>query len=142
LNDRVWLLDTHIILWLDSGDPILSQDIRDQIDDHWRAGGLVAVSAVSAWEIALLAEGGRIVLDVDPAEWMERFVSRPGFEAIPLSLNAAANACALDWFANRDPADRMLVATAIELGCVLVTVDQRIRDFAASKGGAGRLKVC
>ncbi len=128
------LLDTHIALWLDSGSPRLLQSTRALIDDRWRAGGRVFLSAVSAWEIALLVDGGRIEIDVPVEAWVSRFVGRSGVEPAPLTCQAAARAYKLRHLEHRDPADRLLIATAIELGCSLVTYDDRIQRFGKLHG--------
>ncbi len=135
------LLDTHIVLWLDNGDPKLRDATRTMIDQRWLAGGSVLVSAVSVWEIALLADTGRISLDCPPEAWMERFVGRPGIEAVPLTCRAASRAYGLQHFEHRDPADRLLVATAIELACELVTYDGPIIDNALGGGRQLGLRV-
>jgi len=135
------LLDTHIVLWLDNGDARLKEATRTMIDRRWLAGGSVLVSAVSAWEIALLADTGRINLDCPPEAWVERFVGRPGVEAVPLTCRAASRAYGLQHFERRDPADRLLVATAIELACELVTYDGPITDYALGRGRQSGLRV-
>jgi len=53
---------------------------------------------------------------------------------VPLNHEAAVRAYNLPGFAHRDPADRLLIATAIELGCPLVTYDQHITEFASQWG--------
>jgi PIN domain nuclease of toxin-antitoxin system len=128
------LLDTHIALWLDSGDPRLRPETRELIDASWTRGGSIYLSAVSAWEIALLADLGRIHLDISAPSWIERFLGRPGLTNVPLGWRAAAGAYQLGVLEHRDPADRMLMATAIDLECPLVTYDARIADFAAVHG--------
>jgi hypothetical protein len=55
---------------------------------------------------------------------------RPGIRAVPLSLDAAVRAYRLHHLENRDPADRLLIATAIALACPLVTYDARIMQFS------------
>ena len=135
------LLDTHIMLWLDSGDPKLRDSTRTMIDRCWLAGGSVLVSAVSAWEIALLADTGRISLDCPPGAWVERFVGRPGVEAVSLTCRAASRAYGLQHFERRDPADRLLIATAIELACEFVTYDGPITDYAHGRGRQLGLRV-
>src|ERR1019366_3827825 len=77
------LLDTHIALWLDSGNERLRQSTRDLIDGCWRDGGTILLSAVTAWEIALLVDAGRIALDLPVEAWVERFLGRPGIAAVP-----------------------------------------------------------
>jgi PIN domain nuclease of toxin-antitoxin system len=128
------LLDTHIALWLDSGDDRLRGSTRNLIDLCRSGGGTILLSAVSAWEIALLVDTGRIELDIPVEAWVERFVDRPGLEAVPLGHDAASRAYRLHQLEQRDPADRLLIATAIELGCPLVTYDERIARFAERHG--------
>jgi PIN domain nuclease of toxin-antitoxin system len=128
------LLDTHIALWLDSGSERLRPQTRDRIDACWRNGGAVLLSAVSAWEIALLVDTGRIDLDLPVEAWLERFVGRPGIDAVPLDLHSAARAHRLHDLEHRDPGDRLLIATAIALACPLVTYDARMVHFAERHG--------
>jgi PIN domain nuclease of toxin-antitoxin system len=106
------------------------------LEAHWRAGNALCVSAITAWEIALLADVGRIELDLAPDAWLARFLARPGIEAVALSASMATHAYPLTGLPHRDPADRLLIATAIELGCPLVTQDARILRFAAEHGAA------
>jgi PIN domain nuclease of toxin-antitoxin system len=128
------LLDTHIALWLDNGDKRLRSTTLSLIEGCWRNGGTVLISAVTAWEIALLVDNGRIDLDRPVEAWFERFVDRPGIEAVPLSHHAALRAYRLHHLRQRDPADRLLIATAIELACPLVTYDAHIVQFGRNHG--------
>ncbi len=128
------LLYTHIALWLDSGDERLQPTTRSLLDRCWQEGGQLLLSAVAAWEIALLVFRGRIAVDNSAAAWVESFLDRAGLAAAPLSPWAAARAYDLAGFESRDPADRLLIATAIELGCPLVTYDERMARFAAKYG--------
>ncbi len=131
---KALLLDTHIALWLETGDPRLLAATRVLIDACWKAGGTIFFSSVSAWEIALLVNGGRFSLDLPVDGWVERFLDRPGVEAALLTPRAAARSYQLANLEHRDPGDRLLIATAIELGCEFVTYDQRIIAFAAAGG--------
>jgi PIN domain nuclease of toxin-antitoxin system len=131
--DRL-LLDTHIVLWLDSGDQRLSSATRDLIDGCWQRGGMICFSAVTVWEIALLLDTGRIELDVSIEAWIDRFLARPGLSAIPLGTGAACRAYQFADLAHPDPADRLLIATAIELRCPMVTYDERIERFGKTHG--------
>ena len=128
------LLDTHIVLWLDSGNDRLLPSTRALVETSRRGGGTVLVSAVTAWEIALFADTERIVLDVSVEAWLRRFVERPGIEAVPLDHLAASRSYRLHNLETRDPADRLLIAAAIERGCPLVTYDARIRRFGERHG--------
>ena len=128
------LLDTHIALWLDSGDQRLRASTRALIDGSWQGDGVIHLSAVSAWEIALLVDSGRIALDVPVEAWLQRFIDRPGLSVVPLDWQVACRAYRLHHLDHRDPADRMLIATAIALACPLVTYDERIARFAERHG--------
>ena len=128
------LLDTHIVLWLDSGDDQLHPSTRALLDGCWQNGGTILLSAVTAWEVALLVDTGRIELDVPIEAWIKRFLERPGIEPAPLSQRAACRAYQLHHLEHRDPADRLLIATAIELACPLVTYDERIARFGRNHG--------
>jgi PIN domain nuclease of toxin-antitoxin system len=127
-------LDTHIVLWLDSGDRRLHAATSTLIDECWRDGGTILLSAVSVWEIALLVDTGRIALDLTVKAWVDRFLDRPGIAVVPLDHLAAARAYPLPHLEHRDPADRLLIGTAIALGCPLVSYDERISRFAARYG--------
>lgn len=135
------LLDTHIVLWLDGGDERLGEATRRTIDATWKAGGRIFLSAISVWEIAVLVDKGFIELDLPVDEWVERFLGRPGLETVPLDHAMAARAYRLHHLEHRDPADRLLIASAIGLGCPLVTHDERIRKFARARGRQYRFAI-
>jgi PIN domain nuclease of toxin-antitoxin system len=140
VTDRL-LLDTHIALWLDSGDDRLRASTRALIDGCWQNGGAILLSAITVWEIALLVDTGGIDLDVPVAAWIERFLDCPGIEAVPLGHQAASRSYQLHHLEHRDPADRLLIATAIELACPLVTYDERIVRFGKKHGRQYRFAV-
>jgi PIN domain nuclease of toxin-antitoxin system len=140
VTDRL-LLDTHVALWLDSGDERLRASTRTLIDGCWQNDGTIMLSAITAWEIALLVDTGRIDLDVPVAAWLERFLDRPGIEAVSLSHRAASRSYQLHHLEHRDPADRLLIATAIDLACPLVTYDERIVRFGKKHGRQYRFAV-
>jgi PIN domain nuclease of toxin-antitoxin system len=81
------LLDTHALLWLDSGAPMTRESIA-AIDDA-ADRGKVLVSPVSAWEIGLPVRKSRIRLDLEPLPWFERFLGLPGVRLTPLGAAAA-----------------------------------------------------
>jgi PIN domain nuclease of toxin-antitoxin system len=133
LTDDI-LLATHIALWLDNGDRRLRGSTLALIEGCWRNGGTILISAVVAWEIARLVDVGRIGLDRPAEAWIDRFVDRPGIAAVPLTHHAAARSYRLRHLEHRDPADRLLIATAIEPGCPLVIYDGRITRFSKNHG--------
>ena len=133
MTDEI-LLDTHIALWLESGSDRLRPGTLGLIDACWRDGGTVLISAITVWEIAQLLYYGRIELVRPLDDWIERFADRPGVEILPLDYRAALRSCRLDLLEHRDPADRLLIATAIERACPLITYDARIVRFGDAHG--------
>lgn len=124
------LLDTHAILWLDAGFPMTRESL-DAIEAARPEGGIL-VSPVSAWEIGTLVRKGRIALDVDAVSFVHRFLGQAGVRQIPLTVDAAAGSSFLPEPFHGDPADRMLVASARQLGVPLITRDRKILEYAAS----------
>ena len=135
------VLDTHIVLWLDSGNESLRPSTRTLIDECWRSGGTIYTSSITAWEIALLVDRGLIDLDLPVDAWVRRFLQRPGIEAVRLSHDAASRSYQLHHLEHQDPADRLLIATAIELACPMVTYDARIARFGRKHGRQYRFAV-
>lgn len=120
------LLDTHVLVWLDQDDPSLGPAARERADDALRAGEL-AVSAISFWEIAMLAAKRRIVMKMPLASWRRDLV-RSGLIEIPLDGDIGIAATELQGL-HPDPADRLILATAILNGAALLTADQRMLDW-------------
>ncbi len=123
------LLDTHILIrWLNDRSQLSSRqsEVIGAADDD----SPLLVSDISLWEIATLHSLGRIRLSIPLREWLEKAVAPPLVRRLGISPAIAAEMAALpDWF-HRDPADRILVATARTLGATLLTQDRRIVDSA------------
>jgi PIN domain nuclease of toxin-antitoxin system len=121
------LLDTHVLAWMDADDAALGSQARQTIRQAWSVGE-VAVSAISFWEVAMLAQRGRLQLPVPPNTWRADLLEA-GVREIPLDGRVAVAAAALEGL-HRDPADRFIIATALASSAVLVTADSRILDWA------------
>lgn len=123
------LLDTHVWLWWLHDPAKLSASARSTVDSA-RDSSSLAVSTMSVWELALLVKKGRLELRLSPADIVAH-CERLGFLSF-LSVTApiALGAISLEPF-HSDPADRLIVATAIHTGATLVTKDERIRDSGA-----------
>ena len=117
------LLDTHVLLWLRSGSQRVGTRTRWEVNRALQANE-GAVSAISFWEVGLLREKRRIELDFEIDEW-RRLLLREGLVEIPVDGQIAARAASLSGF-HRDPADRLIAATAIVGRHRLVTADERI----------------
>ena len=116
------LLDTHVLIWSRSGDSRLGTHTRELIEDAL-PGGELAVSAISFWEAAMLHAKGRFTLLRDATSWRDALL-REGLIEVPIDGAIAARAGQLAEL-HGDPADRLIVATALE-GHRLCTGDQRI----------------
>ena len=119
------LLDTHALLWLRLGDERLGGLTRREIERAWVADAL-AVSAISFWEVAMLADKGRIRLSEDVQAWRHEHLEQ-GVVEIPVDGEIGVGAANLTDF-HADPADRFIVATALA-GHRLVTSDRRILEW-------------
>jgi PIN domain nuclease of toxin-antitoxin system len=129
-DQELLLLDTHVWLWLVAGSADLSTEARDTISIAITAGAL-RIAAISLWEIALLASRGRIVLGKPIGLWLEEALADPAPAIDPLSPQVAIESYALPDGFHRDPADRLIVATARVANATLMTRDRRILDYAA-----------
>ena len=120
------LLDTHVLVWLLEDNSQLGHRAAHQADMAARTGGLL-VSAITFWEVALLAMRNRLTLTPPVAGWRRRVLDL-GIEEIPISGDIGILAADLDGLP-ADPADRMIAATASIQGAVLITADQAILDW-------------
>lgn len=120
------LLDTHAWLWRLLDPPRLSGAAEQAIADR---DSELFLSPVSAWETLVLARKGRLSLTPSPSEWVLDALRRSAPSAVPLSNGIAMRSESLDGFASADPADRFLVATALENDLTLVTADSAMHDF-------------
>lgn len=123
------LLDTCTALWLMNGDE-MAQEALAEIDRAAAAGETVTVSAITAWEVAMLFAKGRLVIAMSPEAWFQSLSDLPGVGIAPLTPTILARSCALPGSPPPDPADRMIIATARETGARIITRDRRILDFA------------
>jgi len=130
------LLDTHALIWWQAKSKRLSRSARAEMK---RADTLL-VSAVSCWEVATLLARGRIELDRSLDDWLDDMDADPQVELLALSPRAAIHAHALDRAGfHRDPADRLIYASAADLLVPLVTADERIHAFAKKSHPAVRI---
>jgi len=124
------LLDTHVWIWFMLANTELAVRPRNLIN-RAAAAGQLRISAISLWETALLASSGRVVLGQPLAQWIMAAISAPGLSVEPLVSQVAVEAYSLPDAFHRDPADRLIVATARVVNATLMTRDQRILDYAS-----------
>ena len=121
------LLDTHVLIWW-LQDPALLSPAQKRVTDEAGKESPLRVSDISLWEIAALHSLGRIRLAIPVREWLEKAVAPPLVRRHGISPAIAAEVARLPDSFHRDPADRILVATARTLGATLLTHDRRIRE--------------
>ena len=122
------VLDTHAWIWWVAEPERLSRKARDIIED---AAGKreVYVSSISTWEVAMLVDRSRLKLKMHVRDWIALSESLPALRFVPVDNAIALKAIFLPAYRNRDPADRIIIATAITLGKTLITKDRKIRSY-------------
>lgn len=119
------LLDTHIwVRWIESDTDPLPADVSRMIDHSDR----VSVSAISCWEVSYLVKRNRLSLPLPIDEWLQAALDESGVESLPLTAKMASRAAMLSDI-HRDPADRFIIATAVETGATLLTLDDAIKGY-------------
>lgn len=124
------VLDTHALIWWVDGNPHLSANAKSIIDTELaHEDGLVVVSSISAWEIALLVAKERLALALSTDEWLATVQDIDGVRFVPVDNRVAVQSTRLPGAFHADPADRMIVALARHLAAPLVTADTRMRRY-------------
>ena len=123
------LLDTHALVWAVEGDRRLGTNASAAIAAAERAG-VVGVSAITPWEIALLAERNRLRLAQEVGTWIEALLALPGITLMPIGPEIAIDSARLPGAFHSDPADRLIIATARHSGARLLTADGTILSYA------------
>ena len=122
------VLDTHALVWWVSGDPQLSRTAGAAIEAEGQDGEIL-ISAITAWEVAMLVKAGRLALTMDATAWLDTVVQVPAVRFVPVDVRISVQSVELPGEFHKDPADRFIVATARHLGAPLVTADLKIRDY-------------
>ena len=122
------LLDTHVWVWWVSQSVSLPGPVEALLLTGMSKGALF-VSCISAWEVALLVRRGRLVLSMEVDDWIARSQALPFLSFVPIDNRIALRATNLPAPLHDDPADRMIVATALSLGAKLVTKDEKLRRY-------------
>ncbi len=121
------LLDTHIFIWAFATPELLNSRVKkalnNQANELW-------LSPITVWEIAILNEKGRIVLDLPHRQWINKALEQVPFVEAPLIHAVALSSRAIE-LPHQDPADRFLIATAQVYKLTFVTADKTLLESKA-----------
>lgn len=121
------LLDTHAWIWFIDAPEKLGRKAATAIDRERKAGRNLHISCISTWEVHMLASKQRLSLAIAPELWVHRCekLSILRFHPVDNSIaHLSVTACAS---MHSDPADKIIVATALYLGASVVTCDEKIK---------------
>ena len=122
------LLDTHAAIWLSTEGQLRSNGKEAVLAAA--ADNQIHISPISAWEVATLVAKGRVALTMSVKAWFFRLVGLEGAVLAEMPPDVLIDSVSLPGLPPKDPADRILAATAREFGLTLVTRDQRLLDYA------------
>ena len=123
------LLDTCAIIWIALGQPS-KPEVRAAMREAAKFGRSVGVSPISAWELGLLSAKGKLSATQSAAAIFGDVLATPGVRVEALTPSLLIDSSFLPGTLHRDPADRILIATARALDLMLVTRDEAILNYA------------
>ena len=126
------VLDTHAWIWFASKPETLSKKARKALDAAVNDKN-VLISSISVWEVALLVKNKRLKLSMDVLDWIAKSENLPFIQFIPVSNSIAVKSVNLPPPLHPDPADRIIIATALSIGAPLVTKDKKIAAYSHVK---------
>lgn len=122
------ILDTCTLIFM-TGKARLATAAVEKLRATSESGGLTYISPISAWEIGMLASRGRLQLLIRPERWFANLFDAPGVRLADLSPDLLIASSYLPGKPPKDPTDRIIAATARELGATLVTRDRALLDY-------------
>ena len=125
---RKYLLDTHVWVWWNMHPAKLSAKVKGLLCAPTRYDELL-LSVISLWEFCKLLEKKRIGISMDPEEWIRVALEMPKLRLVSLSPAVAYVSTTLPQPFHDDPADQIIVASAKEEGAIILTSDERIREY-------------
>jgi PIN domain nuclease of toxin-antitoxin system len=122
------LLDTCALIW--AANLPATPALRDLLNEAWATETSVWVSPITAWEIGNLAAMGRIGIARPVLPWFAETTEKAGAQVTSIDARILVASTELPPSIHRDPADRIIVATARHFGLRIVTRDRKILDYA------------
>jgi PIN domain nuclease of toxin-antitoxin system len=119
------ILDTHIWFWFINGS---FERFPAQWLEQIRKADIVAVSAISCYEIALAYNKGRLAIHIPVQDWLTDSLAPAGIELLPLTPEITVRAINLSTI-HKDPFDRLIIATALEYEAKLASVDSLFSKY-------------
>ncbi len=123
------VLDTHAWVWFISNPELLSERAKRYVDAAVEEKAIM-ISSISVWEVALLIAKKRLILTLELNDWIAKSEMLPFFKFIPVDNSIAIKSVNLPQPLHSDPADRIIIATAISLGAPIVTKDEKILNYS------------
>ncbi len=124
------LWDTHAAIWI-AQQARLAQAALDALRAAHRDGVPSYVSPITAWEVGMLVSRGRLQLLIRPERWFANLFEIPGVRLADMSPDVLIASSYLPGKPPNDPTDRIIAATARELGATLITRDRKLLDYGA-----------
>jgi PIN domain nuclease of toxin-antitoxin system len=129
-SSSLLVLDTHVWIWIMEGVKTELSAATVRLIEKSAADSALAISAISVWEVAMLEQKGRITLSRSIDEWAKAALTAPGIRLVDLSPEIAIESTRLPGEPHGDPAYRINIATARELGATLITRDEHIMNYS------------
>lgn len=123
------VLDTHVVLWWINNPKKLSKKASKAIEESIKQEEIL-ISSISVLEIYMLVKKNRLELNSLADSWLQKVESLPFVKFIPVDNRIAAQSVNLPDLLHKDPADRIIIATALNIGCKLVTSDKKILNYS------------
>ena len=122
------VLDTHVWVLFVSNPELLSKRAKKSLDTAMEEKGIL-ISSISTWELAVLVAKKRLRLTLDVTDWIAKSEALPFITFIPVDNSVAIKSVNLPQPLHSDPADRIIIATAISMGAPLVTKDKKMLKY-------------
>ena len=126
------VLDTHAWVWFISNPENLSKRAAKAVKGAVKDKSIL-ISSISAWELALLVRKKRLKLTIEVSDWIAKSESLPFIQFVPVTNSIAVKSVNLPIPLHPDPADRIIIATALSVGAPLVTKDNKLIGYSPVK---------